>query len=148
MLFAKQSFSYHISVINIKYITANRTRQRIKDCSKLRAIQCLSYHFFLNSRLNHFFIKKVFYCIMKTLILCTIWLDTVFNDDVIIHDIIGGFYVYKCRANNNQLRLLYTMTKNKLVIVSHYIKKSDEANHNQTYIPHFERAVARMKGMN
>lgn len=75
-------------------------------------------------------------------------IDTVFNDDVIIHDIIGGFYVYKCRANNNQLRLLYTMTKNKLVVVSHYIKKSDEVNHNQTYIPHFERAVARMKGMN
>lgn len=71
--------------------------------------------------------------------------NQVFNDDILIHDIICGFYVYKTKANNNQLRLLYTMNKNKLVVVSHYIKKSDEALHNQTYIGHFERVCSNLK---
>lgn len=66
-------------------------------------------------------------------------INQVFNDDTLIHDIICGFYVYKCRANNNQLRLLYTMNNNKLIIISHFIKKTDEANHNQAYIPHFKK---------
>lgn len=66
-------------------------------------------------------------------------INQVFNDDTLIHDIICGFYVYKCRANNNQLRLLYTMNDNKLIILSHFIKKTDESNHNQAYIPHFEK---------
>ena len=51
-------------------------------------------------------------------------INQVFNDDTLIHDIICGFYVYKCRANNNQLRLLYTMNNNKLIIISHFIKSN------------------------
>ena len=72
-------------------------------------------------------------------------INRVFNDDVLIHDIICGFYVYKTKTCNNQLRLLYTIINDKLFVISHYIKKSDENMHNQAYIGHFEKACDTLK---
>ena len=63
-------------------------------------------------------------------------IENVFNDDVLIHDIINKkYYVYKCRVDNVQLRILYTVLEDKLVIISHYCKK----NPTKEYIALFEK---------
>lgn len=63
-------------------------------------------------------------------------IENVFNDDVLIHDIINKrFYVYKCQVDKLQLRILYTVVDEGLIIVSHYLKKSPT----KEYISFFER---------
>ena len=50
-------------------------------------------------------------------------IENVFNDDILVHDIINKhFYVYKCQVDRIQLRILYTVVNEKLVVVSHYCK--------------------------
>lgn len=59
----------------------------------------------------------------------------IFGDDIIIHDIINKyFYVYKCRVNQMQIRLLYTMKDDKLIIISHWYKNRT----NNDYIKYFK----------
>lgn len=59
----------------------------------------------------------------------------IFGDDIIIHDIINKyFYVYKCRVNQMQIRLLYTMKDDRLIIISHWYKNRT----NNDYIKYFE----------
>ena len=49
--------------------------------------------------------------------------DRVFNDDITKHDVINNcFYVYKCKVNQMQIRILYTVENDNVVIVSHYYK--------------------------
>lgn len=63
-------------------------------------------------------------------------IENIYNDDVLIHDIINkNFYVYKCQVDSMQLRILYTVSEDKLIIVSHYCKKKPT----KEYIPYFER---------
>lgn len=63
-------------------------------------------------------------------------IENIFNDDILIHDIINKkYYVYKCRVDNVQLRILYTVVEDKLVIISHYCKK----NPTKEYINYFEK---------
>ena len=55
-------------------------------------------------------------------------LNQVFNDDVLIHDIIKAptqdYYVFKTEVNNLQIRILYTVdAANHIIIVSHFLKK-------------------------
>lgn len=66
-------------------------------------------------------------------------IENVFNDDILIHDIINKhFYVYKCQVDKIQLRILYTVVNEKLVVVSHYCKKSST----KEYIGYFEKVSA------
>lgn len=63
-------------------------------------------------------------------------IENVFKDDVLIHDIINKhYYVYKCHVDKLQLRILYTVHEDSLIIVSHYCKKSKT----KEYIFYFER---------
>ena len=62
-------------------------------------------------------------------------IDTVFNDDILIHDRLSGLFVYKCSINGMQFRLLYTIRNNKLLLISYYIKKK----HSKEWIPFFEK---------
>lgn len=63
-------------------------------------------------------------------------IENVFNDDILIHDIINKhYYVYKCQVDKLQLRILYTVHEDSLIIVSHYCKKSKT----KEYISYFER---------
>lgn len=63
----------------------------------------------------------------------------IFNDDVLMHDIINKrYYVYKCKANNMQIRLLYTVKNNKIILISHWYKKRTDTK----YIQYFENIVA------
>lgn len=65
-------------------------------------------------------------------------IENVFDDDILIHDIINKqFYVYKCQVDKFQLRILYKVDGQKLVIVSHYFKKSP----NKEYIRYFEKVA-------
>ncbi len=67
---------------------------------------------------------------------CGIKISSVFNDDTLIHDIIRKrFYVYKCRIDKLQLRILYTVQDDALIIISHYCKKQDSKD----YISYFEK---------
>ena len=62
--------------------------------------------------------------------------ENIFNDDILIHDIINKhFYVYKCKVDKIQLRILYMVSEGDLVIVSHYCKK----NTTKEYISYFEK---------
>lgn len=62
--------------------------------------------------------------------------DRVFNDDITKHDVINNcFYVYKCKVNQMQIRILYTVENDNVVIVSHYYKNRT----NNDYIPYFEK---------
>ena len=66
----------------------------------------------------------------------------VFNDDSTIHNIINdNFYVYKTKANQMQIRLLYTIKNNKLVIVSHWYKNRT----NNDYIKYFKEITSTRK---
>ena len=63
-------------------------------------------------------------------------IETIFNDDILIHDIINKhYYVYKCCIDKIQLRILYTIRQGNLVIISHYCKKSPT----KEYISYFEK---------
>ena len=58
----------------------------------------------------------------------------VFTDDILIHNIINKyFYVYKCRVNQMQIRILYTIRDGDLIIVSHWYKNRT----NNDYIKYF-----------
>lgn len=66
-------------------------------------------------------------------------IENVFNDDILIHDIINKrFYVYKCQVDKIQLRILYTVVNENLVVISHYCKKSPT----KEYIGYFEKISA------
>lgn len=66
-------------------------------------------------------------------------IENVFNDDILIHDIINKrFYVYKCQVDKIQLRILYTVVNENLVVISHYCKKSPT----KEYIGYFEKVSA------
>lgn len=66
-------------------------------------------------------------------------ISCIFNDDTLIHDIIRKtFYVYKCRIDKVQLRILYTIHNDEIIIISHYCKKQNSKD----YIAHFEKAAA------
>ncbi len=66
-------------------------------------------------------------------------IENVLNDDILIHDIINKcFYVYKCQVDKIQLRILYTVSDGKLIIVSHYCKKKPT----KEYIAYFEKVSA------
>lgn len=63
-------------------------------------------------------------------------IENVFNDDILIHDIINKhFYVYKCQVDKLQLRILYTIHEDNLIIISHYCKKSPT----KEYIAYFQK---------
>lgn len=58
----------------------------------------------------------------------------VFTDDILIHNIINKyFYVYKCRVNQMQIRILYTIRDGDLIIISHWYKNRT----NNDYIKYF-----------
>lgn len=68
-------------------------------------------------------------------------IDTIFGDDILIHDIFEkDYYVYKCYINNVQMRLLYTMKGDKLIVVSHYIKKDKP----QEWLPYFKHVAKKL----
>lgn len=63
-------------------------------------------------------------------------ISCIFGDDTLIHDIIRKkYYVYKCRIDKVQLRILYTVHNDELIIISHYCKKQDS----KEYISYFEK---------
>ena len=67
-------------------------------------------------------------------------LNQVFNDDVLIHDIIKAptqdYYVFKTEVNNLQIRILYTVdAANHIIIVSHLLKKKNP----KSYLYEFQR---------
>lgn len=67
-------------------------------------------------------------------------LNQVFNDDVLIHDIIKAptqdYYVFKTEVNNLQIRILYTVdAANHIIIVSHFLKKKNA----KSYLYEFQR---------
>lgn len=63
-------------------------------------------------------------------------IENIFNDDVLIHDIINKrFYVYKCQVDRIQLRILYTVIDESMIIISHYCKKAPT----KEYINYFEK---------
>lgn len=65
-------------------------------------------------------------------------IENIFNDDILVHDIINKhFYVYKCQADKIQLRILYTVTDERLEIVAYYCKKSPT----KEYIKYFEKVA-------
>ena len=67
----------------------------------------------------------------------------VFNDDILIHDIINDMYVFKCRSYNIQVRLLYTMKGDTLLkIHSFYIKNRTNSLNDQEWITKFENITA------
>ena len=69
-------------------------------------------------------------------------INKVFNDDVLIHDIINDMYVFKCRSYNIEIRLLYTMKGNTLKIMSFYIKNRTRTLSNQEWITKFKAVTA------
>ena len=69
----------------------------------------------------------------------------IFNDDTLVHDIIRKhYYVYKCRVDKIQLRILYLAIDNNIIIISSYIKKKNT----KEYIALFEKAVSDYENMN
>lgn len=67
----------------------------------------------------------------------------VFNDDILIHDIINDMYVFKCRSYNIQVRLLYTMKGDTLLkIHSFYIKNRTNSLNDQEWITKFKAVTA------
>lgn len=70
-------------------------------------------------------------------------LETIFGDNVLIHDCYeGGYYAYKCHINKIQLRLLYTLNKDKLIIFAHWIKKANYQTPSKTYMNYFENVCS------
>jgi hypothetical protein len=69
-------------------------------------------------------------------------INKVFNDDVLIHDIINDMYVFKCRSYNIEIILLYTMKGNTLKIMSFYIKNRTRTLSNQEWITKFKAVTA------
>lgn len=67
-------------------------------------------------------------------------LDTIKGDDVLIHDWINGHAVFKTHIGRIQMRILYTVKDDKLIIVSHYIKK----DHPHDWIPYFEKITSKV----
>lgn len=66
----------------------------------------------------------------------------IFGDDIVIHDIINKyFYVYKCRVNQMQIRILYTVRNGKLIILGHWYKNRT----NNDYIKHFKQITSQYK---
>lgn len=65
-------------------------------------------------------------------------IDQIFDDDVLIHDIINdSCYVYKTKVNNMQIRVLYTVNdQNNIIIIAHHIKKN-----NMKYFSYFENCA-------
>ena len=63
--------------------------------------------------------------------------DDIYGDNVLIHDKINGFCVFKTHINRIQMRLLYTVRNDKIIIVSHFIKK----DHPHDWIPYFENVT-------
>ncbi len=62
--------------------------------------------------------------------------DRIFGDDIIVHDIFNkNFYVYKCKVNQMQIRLLWKIEDGKLIIVAHWYKFRT----NNEYINHFQK---------
>lgn len=73
----------------------------------------------------------------------TFEIGKVFGDDVLIHDIINKYYyVFKCKVNQMQIRLLYTIKDGKLIIVSHWYKYRTDNG----YIDYFKKAVCQYQG--
>lgn len=67
-------------------------------------------------------------------------ITNVFNDDILIHDIINKMYVFKCRSYNIQIRLLYTMQGDDLLkIHAFYIKNRTNGLNDQEWIDKFSR---------
>lgn len=56
-------------------------------------------------------------------------ITNLFGDDVIIHKIIeDNWYVYKCRMNKIQIRLLYEVDiDNDINVIDYYIKNKDKS---------------------
>lgn len=64
--------------------------------------------------------------------------ECIFNDDILVHDIIEKkYFVYKCCVGKVQLRILYFLDNETLIIISTYIKKKAT----KEYIAFFERAA-------
>ena len=63
----------------------------------------------------------------------------IFGDDVLIHDIINKkYYVFKTKVNQMQIRILYTVEDDKLIILSHWYKNRT----NNYYITYFKELVS------
>lgn len=55
----------------------------------------------------------------------------IFNDRILIHDVLGknkDYYVYKYSHKNIQIRLLYKVSNNKIIIVSCHVKNGSRYN--------------------
>lgn len=49
--------------------------------------------------------------------------NKIFGDDILIHDIVNKYwYVFKCKVNQMQIRILYTFEDGNLIILSHWYK--------------------------
>ena len=69
-------------------------------------------------------------------------IDNIFGDDILIHDIVEkNQYVYKCYINSMQMRILYTVKDDELIIISHYVKKDKP----KEWLPFFENISKKMK---
>lgn len=63
----------------------------------------------------------------------------IFNDDTLVHDIIRKrYFVYKCRIDKIQLRILYFAENDNLIVIGSYIKKKN----NKEYIGIFEKTAS------
>lgn len=64
----------------------------------------------------------------------------IFNDDILMHDILNGtYYIYKCACNQMQIRILWTVEDNKLVIISYWYKNRT----NNEYIRYFADLISK-----
>lgn len=62
------------------------------------------------------------------------------NDNVLIHDVINeDFFVYKSAINRMQLRILYQVKDDDLIIISHYCKNHSNSGINDAWIHYFEK---------
>lgn len=67
-------------------------------------------------------------------------IERVFNDDVIKHDIIcKSLYVFKCTSNGLQIRLLYTVKDDTIILISYFIKNKLNSLDEQEWIGTFEK---------
>lgn len=79
-------------------------------------------------------------------------ITNLFGDDIIIHDIVDdGFYVYKCRARNIQVRLLYEVNdKGEINVIDYCIKntgsiKPTMGKRQTRYLREFSKSVSNYK---
>lgn len=69
-------------------------------------------------------------------------IDNIFGDDILIHDIFEkNQYVHKCYINGMQMRILYTVKNDELLIIAHYVKKDKP----QEWLPFFKNVSKKMK---